>query len=88
MEWRDGQTGLAHLIDGKINDMEVTTTEGYTYKGDFEPGTLDGKGTLCNPEGELIYEGEIQCGYPHGEGVEIKADGTRVEGAFEWGNCI
>jgi hypothetical protein len=79
--------GKGRFENGKMIEMEVTVTSGITYRGEFTPYTLDGKGTIFGPTGQELYTGDIYHGFPHGQGYQIK-DGMIEKGTFEWGYTI
>lgn len=69
------------MIEGK-----VTMSDGNWLEGVFEDGVLmQGRGRTVDKY-QVVYEGDIKNGYPHGNGKCHYADGTWFEGKFAWGN--
>ncbi|KAI4367440.1 hypothetical protein MLD38_023179 [Melastoma candidum] len=55
--------------------------DGTVYEGDWEEGTLTGKGKIIWPSGAR-YEGDIAGGYLHGCGTFTGTDGSVYSGAW------
>lgn len=69
------------MIEGK-----VTMSDGNWLEGVFEDGVLiEGRGRTVDKY-QIVYEGDIRNGYPHGSGRCFYTDGTWFEGRFAWGN--
>jgi hypothetical protein len=72
----------------KVVETMIKTEEGYTFKGKFTLGTVDGEGTIYNDQGEEVYRGQIEKGLPHGEGEYLDENGAWQKGTFENGQLV
>ena len=61
-------------------------TDGVTYVGEFKAGVIEGKGFIKYPDNEMY--GDFKNGYPHGWGVQMLPDNTRVMGKFREGAFV
>lgn len=69
------------LLEGKV-DM----TDGTWLEGEFDEGVLiEGTGKIIDKY-RIVYEGEIENGFPHGKGKCTYTDGTWFVGQFAYGN--
>jgi hypothetical protein len=57
---------------------------GHRYKGDYVHDAKTGKGAIYDSKNELVYEGEVQNGLPHGKGKGLR-DGKLVESVWDQG---
>ncbi len=94
MIWEDyeGQEicAASKIQDGKIVETIVEMPDGVKYKGVFEqlPEKFDGEGTIYTSDGRKYYEGEIDCGRPHGKGKIFHEDGSFEEVEVEYGQLV
>ena len=54
------------------------------YKGHFINDKYDGDGTSYDKKGNVTYEGEWKCGYPHGKGSEYDNGQLKYVGDFQF----
>ncbi|KAF5186177.1 Phosphatidylinositol 4-phosphate 5-kinase [Thalictrum thalictroides] len=60
---------------------KYTWTDGATYDGEWDEGTMSGSGRFCWISG-ATYEGEVSGGYLHGFGTFIGLDGSIYRGTW------
>ena len=74
--WNDGTAYWGHWVGGQRNGMGIyicpeghtlnNCTNGYIYVGEWKDSQKQGKGTVYDKSGKLIYYGDFQDGKPIG----------------------
>lgn len=72
---------MLKLVTGKV---QILGRSGYmAYIGDVEKGIVKGSGTLYNPAGDIVYDGEFDANAYNGTGKYYENSQLRYEGTFK-----
>ncbi len=84
------RSGSGHVYEGEFDGWEFHGQGEYRdeagswrYIGEFRHGELTGSGEHHDEDGN-VYVGEFDSWMYYGKGVLTRADGTRIEGQFEY----
>lgn len=72
---------MLKFVTGKV---QILGRSGYmAYIGDVEMGIVKGSGTLYNPQGDIVYDGEFDANAYNGTGKYYENSQLRYEGSFK-----
>lgn len=72
---------MLKFVTGKV---QILGRSGYmAYIGDVETGIVKGRGTLYNPQGDIVYDGEFDANAYNGTGKYYENSRLRYEGSFK-----
>lgn len=72
---------MLKFVTGKV---QILGSSGYmAYIGDVETGIVRGRGTLYNPQGDIVYDGEFDANAYNGAGKYYENSQLRYEGTFK-----
>lgn len=72
---------MLKFVTGKV---QILGRSGYmAYIGDVEMGIVKGSGTLYNPQGDIVYDGEFDANAYNGTGKYYENSQLRYEGTFK-----